>query len=60
MMTWLIANSGTILVLAILLTVVTAILFTMRRDRKRGRTACGVRCGGCGGSCSHCAGGCHG
>ena len=53
MMTWLIANSGTILVLAILLTVVTAILFTMRRDRKRGRTACG-------GSCSHCAGGCHG
>lgn len=39
-MTWLSANAGTILVLAILLVIVGLIIGNMIRDRKNGITAC--------------------
>ena len=60
MIAWLAMNCGTILVLCILLSVVAAIVFTLRRDRKLGKNSCGVHCAGCGGHCAGCAGGCHG
>ena len=50
MLVWLAANGGTILVLCVLLAVVAAIMYTMRRDRRQGKNGCGVKCG-CGGSC---------
>ena len=62
MLVWLAANGGTILVLCVLLAVVAAIMYTMRRDRRQGKNGCGVKCG-CGGSCSGCTGcggSCHG
>ena len=60
MLAWFAMNWGTILVLCILLSIVAAIVFTLRRDRKLGKNSCGVRCAGCGGHCAGCAGGCHG
>ena len=60
MIAWLAMNWGTILVLCILLSIVAAILFTLRRDRKLRQNSCGVHCAGCGGHCAGCAGGCHG
>lgn len=55
MLQWMIANAGNAIVLAILLTVVAAVLLVMYRDRKKG--GC---CGGCSG-CSGCGmkGACH-
>lgn len=42
---------GTVIVAGILLAVVTAIVASMLRDKKQGKSACG-------GNCSHCKG-CH-
>lgn len=56
MLAWLAANAGTILVLCVLLAVVAAIVWSMRRDRLQGKNACGVRCGGCGAGCAGCSG----
>ena len=55
MLQWMIANAGNALVLAILLTVVAAVLLVMHRDRKKGG-CCGGRSG-----CYGCAmkGACH-
>lgn len=48
MLTWIVQNIGTILVCAVLIAVVAAILFGMRREKKQGKSPC---CG----SCAHCA-----
>ena len=47
MLTWLSANLGTILVLAVLLAVVGMILRKMIRDKRQGKTSCGCGCEGC-------------
>lgn len=60
MIAWLAANIGTILVLCVLLAIVAAVVFSMRRDRKLGKSTCGGNCSACGGHCASCAGGCHG
>lgn len=60
MIAWLAANIGTILVLCVLLAIVAAVVFSMRRDRKLGKSSCGGNCSACGGHCAGCAGGCHG
>lgn len=54
MLVWLAENIGTILILAALIAIVAAIIVSMRRDKKRGKSSCG--CG-----CAHCAmnGSCH-
>lgn len=40
-------NWGTIVVLAVLLLMVTAIVIKLRKDKKKGRTSCGCECSGC-------------
>ncbi len=54
MLAWITENIGTILVCAALAAMVAAIFFSLRRDKRRGKSACG-------GSCAHCAmnGACH-
>lgn len=53
MLAWISANYVTIIVCAVLLLTVAAILFTMVKNRKNGRSSCGGNCGSCpmGGSC---------
>ena len=54
MITWLTAHLATILISLLLVLIVAAILWGMRRDRKKGRhPSCGGNCGCCpmGGSC---------
>ena len=48
MLTWFLANWGTILVSMILVVVVALIIVKMRKDKKRGKSICG-------GNCSHCS-----
>jgi len=54
MLTWFASNIGTILICAVLIAVVAAIIVSMRRDKKKGKSSCG-------GNCAHCAmgGACH-
>lgn len=54
MLSWLSANIGTIVVLAVIAAVAAAIVIGMRRDKKKGRSSCGN-------NCAHCqmAGQCH-
>lgn len=53
MFLWISENIGTIFVLLALLIVVTGIIVGMRRDKKRGKSACGKSCRHCpmSGSC---------
>ena len=54
MFSWIAANIGTILICLVLLLVVTAIIVSLVRDKKKGKPSCG-------GNCAHCAmsGSCH-
>ena len=61
-MTWLMANGGTIIVLAVLIFIVALIVRKLHTDKKKGIHSCGGHCGGgcpgcssCGGSCSSCS-----
>lgn len=56
MMAFLSANWGTILVGILVLAVVVGVIVKMRKDKAKGKNACG-----CGGGCSSCpsAGMCH-
>ena len=49
MFAWLGANIGWLLILAALAAVVTAVIVSLARDRKRGKHICG-------GDCAHCRG----
>ena len=53
MMAWLAENLGTIVISLILLAVVAAIIISMVRDKKTGKSSCGCDCAHCGrcGSC---------
>lgn len=53
MLTWLSSNLATILISLVLIAVVAFIIVVMRRDKKKGKSACGGNCGHCpmGGSC---------
>ena len=55
MLLWLRENLSTILISAGLLLVVIAIIKSMVKDKKQGRSSCGANCAhcamGCGGSC---------
>ncbi|HHZ07090.1 MAG TPA: FeoB-associated Cys-rich membrane protein [Clostridiales bacterium] len=55
MLSWIIANIGTILISLVLIGVVVAVIIIMRRDKKKGKSTCGGNCGHCpmGGSCHH-------
>ena len=53
MLDWLANNVGSIFVFLILLAAVAGAVCVLRRDRKQGKSSCGVSCGGCSG-CSGC------
>lgn len=52
MLSWLSANIGTILVLLVLAVIVAAILASMVKDKRAGKSPT------CGGNCGHCSMGC--
>ncbi len=54
MLSWLTANIGTVLITLLLIAIVAVIVVKLRKDKKKGRSACG-------GNCAHCAmsGTCH-
>lgn len=53
MLAWLMENWGTLLICAILVVVVAAILVSMKRNKKQGKSSCGCGCQNCpmSGSC---------
>lgn len=53
MLSWILENGSTILVLLLLLTAVVLVIVKLLRDRKAGRSTCGCGCSGCpmSGSC---------
>lgn len=50
---WISANIGTIIVCAILIAVVALLIWSMIRDKKKGKSSCGCGCSSCAlsGSC---------
>ncbi len=54
MLAWLSENLGTIIITLILIAIVAAIVISMIRDKKKGKTSCGCDCAHCG-----CCGACH-
>lgn len=54
MVVWIMDNIGTILICAVLIAIVAAVVVSMLRDRKKGKSSCGC-------NCAHCAmnGTCH-
>lgn len=54
MLAWIMENIGTILICVVLIAIVAAVVVSMLRDRKKGRSSCGC-------NCAHCAmsGACH-
>ncbi len=57
MLAWLAANLGTLVVLLVLTGIVAAIVWSMIRDKRAGKSSCGGNCAGCSG-CSM-SGKCH-
>ena len=53
MLQWLASNLSTIVISLVLIVICGAIIRSMIRDRKSGKSACGGSCGGCSG-CSGC------
>ncbi len=52
-LTWILANLGTLVIIMVLLAVVGLIIWGMLRDRRKGKCTCGCSCQGCamGGIC---------
>jgi len=50
MFDWIVNNIGTIIVCAILLSIVTAIIIYLYKNKKAGKNSCNCGCG-----CNHCA-----
>ncbi|NMP36549.1 MAG: FeoB-associated Cys-rich membrane protein [Clostridiales bacterium] len=55
MLSWISANIGSIIICLVLAAIVVGIVFVLKKDKKKGKSACG-------GSCCHCPmeGKCHG
>lgn len=53
MFAWIAENIATIVICAVLVLMVTAIIASIVRDKKKGRSSCGCKCGSCpmAGSC---------
>lgn len=47
MLTWLMENMATIIISAVLVFVVAAILVSMKRGKRKGKSSCGCGCAGC-------------
>ena len=53
MFAWIAKNIGTILICLVLILIVAAIIRSIARDKKAGKSSCGGNCSHCGGSCCH-------
>ena len=53
MFAWIAKNIGTILICLVLILIVAAIIRSIMRDKKAGKSSCGGNCSHCGGSCCH-------
>lgn len=53
MFAWIAKNIGTILICLVLILIVAAIIRSIVRDKKAGKSTCGGNCSHCGGSCHH-------
>ena len=53
MFAWIAKNIGTILICLVLILIVVAIIRSIVRDKKAGKSTCGGNCSHCGGSCHH-------
>ncbi len=53
MIEWIEANLPTILVSAVLLMVISLIIYGMVKDKKKGKSSCGGSCSGCAGCAMH-------
>lgn len=53
MFAWIAKNIGTILICLVLILIVAAIIRSMVKDKKAGKSSCGGNCSHCGGSCCH-------
>lgn len=53
MLTWIKANLATIIITAVLLVIVAAIIVSIVKDKRRGKSSCGCKCASCpmSGSC---------
>lgn len=47
MLAWLMENMATIIISAVLVFVVAAILVSMKRGKRKGKSSCGCGCAGC-------------
>ncbi|MDE6600996.1 MAG: FeoB-associated Cys-rich membrane protein [Lachnospiraceae bacterium] len=47
MLTWIIGNMATIIISAVLLLVVAAVIISMVRGKRKGKSSCGCGCAGC-------------
>ena len=47
MLGWIVANLSTIIVCAVLIAVLAAIIVSMFRDKKKGKSSCGCGCANC-------------
>ncbi len=54
MIAWFSSNMGTIVVGGVILAIVVAIIHSMWKDKKSGKSSCGGNCGACGG-CGGCS-----
>ncbi len=53
-MQWIVENGGTVIVTLVMIAIAAAIIVTMRKDKKKGKSSCGYNCG-----CCPMAGTCH-
>lgn len=53
MLEWICANIGSIIICLVLIAIVVGIICILKRDKKKGNSACGCNCGHCpmSGSC---------
>ncbi len=53
MLTWIKANLATVIISAVLLVIVAAIIVSIVKDKRRGKSSCGCKCAFCpmSGSC---------
>ena len=47
MLTWIMGNMATIIISAVLLLVVAAVIVSMVRGKRKGKSSCGCGCAGC-------------
>ncbi len=60
MLTWIMGNMATIVIGAVLLLAVTAVITSMVRDKRKGKSSCGCGCASCpAGGCCAMNGVCH-